>query len=106
MSLALAPRLLECTLFPYTTLFRSRKQTRPTHISFVRPWCEIRLHVDPTLQVTGSVAGRGDRTRTRQNSINGHMAYAVCFSTLHEHSAALAVTARDPVTEANDFVRV
>src|SRR2546422_403008 len=56
------------TLFPYTTLFRSRRQFREPALHEVQPraigGCEV--HVKP-----------GDRKSTRLNSSHGYISYAV-----------------------------
>src|SRR5689334_23775921 len=54
------------TLFPYTTLFRSGKRTKPAY------------EAQPDLRVPELTAGaRGDRKSTRLNSSHSSISYAV-----------------------------
>src|SRR2546422_3828304 len=60
------------TLFPYTTLFRSRRSTSVGRIASWASWTRALLL--PPLWTTGS---SGDRKSTRLNSSHGYISYAV-----------------------------
>src|SRR5690606_40363189 len=64
------------TLFPYTTLFRSRSGSSPSAIATaIPPWAR---QVEPGSSGTRTVArGRADRKSTRLNSSHVKISYAV-----------------------------
>src|SRR2546422_7998771 len=70
------------TLFPYTTLFRSRRVlaedsrgVRP-EVGRDRPGADRVAHV-PRNSATTAAAASGDRKSTRLNSSHGYISYAV-----------------------------
>src|SRR5207245_8835175 len=63
------PRPPRSTLFPYTTLFRSRSRT------YAAPSRGRRFH--PPSRSSASCSRRGDRKSTRLNSSHGSISYAV-----------------------------
>src|SRR2546429_5265263 len=78
------------TLFPYTTLFRSRNVTEGKHTLRVfpsRPWHESYKNAGAFQMVSFTVKGGGDaskptttgtdRKSTRLNSSHGYISYAV-----------------------------
>src|SRR2546422_4470084 len=68
------------TLFPYTTLFRSRDQRGGGHHAD-RPRCPARSRARPRrghrAAQLGAGAGLRDRKSTRLNSSHGYISYAV-----------------------------
>src|SRR2546430_8465880 len=69
------------TLFPYTTLFRSRLPPEGRGTSPLRPACEIRLPVTRNAEFSmtppSPVIKRADRKSTRLNSSHSQISYAV-----------------------------
>src|SRR2546422_7877130 len=66
------------TLFPYTTLFRSRGPREPADIASAR--AVIFARHGPRARVAQQIAiavARGDRKSTRLNSSHGYISYAV-----------------------------
>src|SRR2546429_6879725 len=67
------------TLFPYTTLFRSRQQ-HPDYVqrnaAFVRKWRQ-RLRPAPVSSTSPDLHVTIDRKSTRLNSSHGYISYAV-----------------------------
>src|SRR3712207_7058080 len=67
------------TLFPYTTLFRSREAQGATHHH--KPLPELRLpparRADPKGEARRDSGRRGDRKSTRLNSSHANISYAV-----------------------------
>src|SRR2546422_4041996 len=62
------------TLFPYTTLFRSDRRTRPHYVVLpsLRRIPEVRRNA-----ARDRAGRRGDRKSTRLNSSHGYISYAV-----------------------------
>src|SRR2546429_1817341 len=78
------------TLFPYTTLFRSRLSRLETH---GQPSAERRQRSPYPLEVPCG----GDRKSTRLNSSHGYISYAVfCFQKKHNTPESATTPARDP----------
>src|SRR3712207_8133194 len=79
------------TLFPYTTLFRSRRDGLPAllplgcvaarpavgHLLHRKRVSALAGHPDDLLELRQPVANRGDRKSTRLNSSHANISYAV-----------------------------
>src|SRR2546430_2953107 len=63
------------TLFPYTTLFRSKRRTSPTRSSTARPRRAPRR--PPRVRSTSASRPGTDRKSTRLNSSHSQISYAV-----------------------------
>src|SRR2546422_7172115 len=76
------------TLFPYTTLFRSRCWARPP--GGIGSW--RRDSVGSTSPSARSLLGGTDRKSTRLNSSHGYISYAVFCLKKKKHSYAFMLT--------------
>src|SRR5687768_18036437 len=70
------PRPPRSTLFPYTTLFRSRHDANWGFAALVFLFVVVWL-TDIVAYFTGRAAGGPDRKSTRLNSSHGYISYAV-----------------------------
>src|SRR5687768_18072751 len=65
------------TLFPYTTLFRSDRQSDPTRLRLARGAADEPLAVRDARAGAGPRGDPADRKSTRLNSSHGYISYAV-----------------------------
>src|SRR3712207_8354591 len=67
------------TLFPYTTLFRSRRRSEPAHLSPLPPLKRPRFALvdDHAAHRRGNLVSELDRKSTRLNSSHANISYAV-----------------------------
>src|SRR2546430_4777962 len=65
------------TLFPYTTLFRSRAEDTREELERIAGWCRERLLARADARLLVVLPGAADRKSTRLNSSHSQISYAV-----------------------------
>src|SRR3989449_5757125 len=85
------------TLFPYTTLFRSRQTRRHIELGVpVRQGAGRLADIDELVRQCHRIARRRDRKSTRLNSSHGYISYAVfCLKKKKRSKAASAAQSGD-----------